>query len=125
MNAIDGSVLEELLQVMGEDLAALVVAFENDSLQRLSLIEAAAARGEADTVRSLAHTLKGGALGMGANSFARYCRGIELCGREAALANVDTELANARRSLREALSAINGWLSAQGCQKNDSLRFSK
>lgn len=125
MQAIDSAILEELLLVMGDDLGGLVEAFERDSEQRIGLIRNAASRGDSESVRSVAHTLKGGALGMGANSFAQYCRAIELCGREAALDTIDSELANAARSLRESVVAMRDWLSRQNSQKSDTSSICK
>jgi HPt (histidine-containing phosphotransfer) domain-containing protein len=90
----DGAVLEEI-----------VSAFVAQGPERVSELNAAASRGDAATLRRLAHNLKGTAATLGLLSLARACRSLE---GSAATAGGEA-LGAVERELRRAESALRGY----------------
>ncbi|OKQ00075.1 ATP-binding protein [Paenibacillus sp. P46E] len=67
---MDGEEEPELLRV-------LVDMFKNDTPLRLTALQAAATAGDLSEIAAVAHSLKSGSLGLGAQYFAHVCAGIE------------------------------------------------
>ncbi len=112
MQVIDVTLLEELRSVMGEDFQNLLSTFEGDTAARFKLLEAAAEAGDGEALRSVSHTLKGSALGMGATALSEHFLGLEYRGRESRLDGIALEIANAQRCFGETLIQIDAWLGA-------------
>ncbi len=82
MGVIDTALVEELRDVMDDEFVELVNAFESDTRHRFCLLEQAIAVEDSESLRTTAHSMKGGAMGMGAVGLSRRFRGLELRGRE-------------------------------------------
>ncbi len=107
---IDVPLLEELRTVMGDDMAVLLQGFERDSVQRFDELEAAIRCADAETLRRTAHTMKGGALGVGATQFAARCKELEDCAKHGDIGAAERVLAPARQALSETMAALGAWL---------------
>lgn len=72
---------EELVELGRETgmgmLTELLTIFEEDTAERLKALRAAIQKDDHAEIRRQAHSLKGGALQIGANRFAGYCREME------------------------------------------------
>ncbi|RMF77779.1 MAG: response regulator, partial [Nitrospirae bacterium] len=100
--AIDAARLRE---IAGGDRAfarELLHLFLEDAQGHVAALAEAVARGEAEAVRQVAHTLKGSAANVGAEGVQRAALALERCGREADLAQAEPLLA----SLRSGLEAV-------------------
>lgn len=86
MSAIDMDVIEALRE-LGDDelLKELVDLFVTDTPPRLSELDTAFNAGDADTVASVAHSLKSSSANLGALRLSDLCRELEAAGRAAAL----------------------------------------
>jgi HPt (histidine-containing phosphotransfer) domain-containing protein len=79
-DALDGTVLDELRESVGDDpdfLAELVADFLADAPVQLEALRDAAATGNATTARRAAHTLKGTSRTFGAGHLASLCQEAE------------------------------------------------
>lgn len=110
MVVIDTALLEELRDVMDDEFVELVNAFESDTRHRFGLLEQAIAVEDSESLRTTAHSMKGGAMGMGAVGLSRRFRGLELRGRECSFRDIDVELENAKRSFDETLDQLRDWM---------------
>lgn len=77
MDHLDSSVLAVLQDVMEAEYPVLLDTFLVDSEERLRLLQAACASGEAETLRQTAHSFKGSCSNMGAPLLADLCREVE------------------------------------------------
>ena len=73
--AVDGSGLE----------AELIEAFQTDTAKRLERLRLAVASADATRLRQEAHTIKGSAWQMGADSVAKICQELELAASQTPL----------------------------------------
>ena len=78
MTTIDQQQYDELRRVMGSDIGVLVASFERDCQQRIADAQDAFAANDFERLRRIAHTLKGGALGMAALALAEEWGGGQL-----------------------------------------------
>ncbi len=106
---IDPSTFNTLLDSIGGDrafLAELVATFLTDGPVQLEALHAALARGDAETCRRAAHSLKSNAASFGALALAALCKELEDVGRSGdlaaapeLLARVEAEFASVRAAL--------------------------
>ena len=78
--AIDPAALDTLLEAIGGDaqaLADLIRSFIEDSPDLMARIETAARSGDAEALRTAAHTMKSSAADFGAGELSRICRSME------------------------------------------------
>ena len=80
-DAIDASVIGDLLDTMGGEFGDLVRVYLEDAPQRIGEIESAAASGNAVAQVAPAHTLKSSSANIGATALAELARGIEHAAR--------------------------------------------
>ena len=113
MNAMDLSLLDELRAFMEADIPDLLKAFEIDTRERLLLVAQAIENRDADALRLITHSLKGGAATMGAVSLSEQFRGLELRARERSFSGIEQDLGNTQRSFEEAMAFFNKWLAQQ------------
>ena len=106
MPALNLVLLEELRGFMEEDVFTLIDEFEMDTQERLATIGRAIENQDAETLRTVAHTVKGGAASLGADSLSQHFRGLELRGRDASFQNIQQDLGNAKRSFAEVMVLI-------------------
>lgn len=108
MTTIDQQQYDELRRIMGSDIDVLVASFERDCQLRIADAQEALADSDFERLRRIAHTLKGGALGMAALALAEECKCLEGAAKSAdsaaatpALRRVEEYLAITLRVLRE------------------------
>jgi HPt (histidine-containing phosphotransfer) domain-containing protein len=109
VSRLDSRAIGELRELMGEDFAALIDAFQSDSEAQIAAIDVAAANGAAEHVRRQAHGLKGACINLGANDLAELCGRIEEAGRAAdckAALGLVAPLRLEFGAVREALDAL-------------------
>jgi len=108
MTTIDQQQYDELRRIMGSDIDVLVASFERDCQQRIADAQDAFAASDFERLRRIAHTLKGGALGMAALALAEECKCLEGAAKDTdsaaanlALRRVEEHFATTLRVLRE------------------------
>ena len=106
-------VLEEVFSVMPDDMAVLFSHFNADAELRLAAMDDAITRGDAEALRRAAHTLKGGALGVGAQRYAADCRAMEALAECGSLAAAHRQLALLTQQLGEVMTALAQWHGAR------------
>lgn len=109
MPRLDSVAVDELRELMGEDFAALIAAFEADSGAQIDAIDTAVSSADAECVRRQAHGLRGACINLGANDLAELCERIEEFGRIGDCATARTLVPALRRefeSLRATLAGI-------------------
>jgi CheY-like chemotaxis protein/HPt (histidine-containing phosphotransfer) domain-containing protein len=79
---LDQSALISLERLELDVIADVVVPFRQESALRLTAVDDAVARGDADAVRRLAHALKGDAMMVGALEMRALCAELERLGRQ-------------------------------------------
>jgi HPt (histidine-containing phosphotransfer) domain-containing protein len=90
--ALDGAALEALTEMTGGDpefLAELIDTFLEDGSRLLAEIQAAAANGDAATLRRAAHTLKSNGRTFGAAALGELCQELETRAAAGQLAEVE------------------------------------
>lgn len=86
---VDDDMLEELRMILEGEFPTLIQQFVQDSLVRVQEIEQAVARGDADTLRKEAHSLKGASGNLGLPVLAGYCNELEDAGRAGNTRNLE------------------------------------
>ena len=92
---LDHTAIATLKEVMEDDFQLLIDTFVNDSKERLQVLAAALAAGDAEEVRRSAHGLKGSSSNVGALRLAEICFQLEEAGRENRLDGMAEMLADA------------------------------
>jgi HPt (histidine-containing phosphotransfer) domain-containing protein len=82
---LDEALFEELRDILEDDFPLLVTAFIQDSALRVEDLQLALARGDAESVRTTSHSLKGAAANLGLTQLVELCRQLEEAGRMADL----------------------------------------
>jgi PAS domain S-box-containing protein len=112
--ALDHAALEALVSSLGggeearDAVRELVDTFLEDADTQMATLRGAVERGDADTARRAAHTLKSNGATFGAGPFAELCRKLEELGRAGDLDGAPELLARAEEEwarVREALAA--------------------
>lgn len=110
MSGLNLALLQELREFMEEDVLILVDEFELDTQGRLDCLEKAIENKDAETLRTMAHTMKGGAAALGAENLSQHFRGLELRGRDASFEEIEQDFSNTKRCFAEAVRQIRAWL---------------
>ncbi|WP_022957485.1 Hpt domain-containing protein [Spongiibacter tropicus] len=113
VEVLDEAVLEEIFSIMPDDMQILFSSFQQDAELRLQRINDAIDAGDAEELRRSAHTLKGGALGVGAGGYAAQCRAMEELGRNDDLALAPSLLVSLKSDLRGVVAALEQWYAAR------------
>ncbi len=79
---VDIEALRELKEIMEDQFSMLVDTFLQDSAVRMDEIDAALAAGDADALRSAAHSFKGSSSNLGISALADVLFKLESMGRE-------------------------------------------
>ena len=106
--ALDVAVLDELREVLGDDVRALIDVFLDDAPQLIADLETAATRPDYPLLYQAAHSLKSSSANLGAMSLSAAAKRIELGARAEALdrpAVAVTLLAGEFERARDALRA--------------------
>lgn len=110
MSALNIPLLEELRDFMEDDVVTLIDEFEIDTRERLESLGEAIANRDAEKLRTMAHTMKGGAASLGADNLSQHFRGLELRGRDGSFQDIQQDFSNAQRCFTEAMMLIRKWL---------------
>jgi HPt (histidine-containing phosphotransfer) domain-containing protein len=106
---LDPAALENLRQLVGGDdsfLAELIVTFLGEAPQLLADLRAGIERGNADSVRLAAHSLKSNAADFGAIAFSNLCKELEMLGRSGMLDNAGDLLMKAENEYSKVKAAL-------------------
>lgn len=79
---VDIDALRELKEIMEDQFPILVETYLEDSATRLQELESAVAAGDADALRTAAHSFKGSSSNLGISSLADVLFKLETMGRE-------------------------------------------
>jgi two-component system, sensor histidine kinase and response regulator len=107
---LDQSALVSLERLELDVIADVIIPFRQESALRLTAVEDAIARGDADAVRRLAHALKGDAMMVGALEMRALCAELERLGRQGRT----RDAANVLRALHAAYVRLGTALDALG-----------
>jgi histidine phosphotransfer protein HptB len=80
---LDMELVSELRDIMAEGFTGLLDSYEQDTARKLDLMRTALERGERETLRQLAHSLKGSSSNVGALEVSGCCLMIERDASEA------------------------------------------
>jgi len=112
IDALDLAVLDAIRELAGDDgqeeLNEVIEDYLTQTARRLAELEAGLERGDADTVRRLAHMIKGSSATIGASSLAKLCAEIETGSYVTASAEAN------RARLEEEFAAVRSGLQALG-----------
>jgi signal transduction histidine kinase/CheY-like chemotaxis protein/HPt (histidine-containing phosphotransfer) domain-containing protein len=105
-DVLDGEVLDDLRDLLGDDVDRLVAVFLDDTPRLLASFNAAAAAGDQDAMREAAHSLKSSSANLGALALSAEAKRIEAAARagtlreaEDAARRLDAAFAHARQAL--------------------------
>ncbi|UNK41996.1 ATP-binding protein [Luteimonas sp. S4-F44] len=103
---LDGEVLDDLRDLLGDDVDRLVAVFLDDTPRLLANFNAAAAVGDQSAMREAAHSLKSSSANLGALALSTEAKRIEAAARAGTLSNaedaarrLDAAFAHARQAL--------------------------
>ncbi|MEN5116649.1 ATP-binding protein [Luteimonas sp. TWI662] len=106
-DVLDGEVLDDLRELLGDDVDRLVAVFLDDTPRLLASFNAAAAAGDQATMREAAHSLKSSSANLGALALSAEAKRIEAAARAGTLSDaedaarqLDVAFARARQALR-------------------------
>ena len=105
-SVLDVEVVSELQDIMGQDFQMLVESFQRDGEQRLAALDQAFAQGDANTLRSQAHSFKGSSGNLGAVRVFELCMQLESLAREGELGQVSDLLTRLRDAFDQACDAL-------------------
>ena len=86
---VDKNMLQDLVEIMGDDMKLLIASYIQDSTGKLDEFEILDVNTQQDEIYRLAHSLKGSSRNVGAKLFADYCERIEVLARKNSLSSED------------------------------------
>ncbi len=117
-STLDAAALKRLKSTLGKKAAVLlpglVDGFERDGVRLIAEARKALDEQKASEVRRAAHTLKSTAASFGAMVLSRTLKDVEELAKSAELSTVPGLLDRGERQLREASTALEEWMAAQG-----------
>ncbi len=108
-SVLDAEVVSELQDIMGQDFQMLVESFQRDGEQRLVALDQRFG-GDADTLRSQAHSFKGSSSNLGAVRVADVCMELETLASNGELANAPPLIDSLKRHFQQACAALRATL---------------
>lgn len=109
-SVLDAEVVSELQDIMGQDFQMLVESFQRDGEQRLAALDQAFAEGDADTLRSQAHSFKGSSSNLGATHVAGLCMELEGLASSGELVSAQPLIHSLKQHFQQACAALNATL---------------
>ncbi len=79
---IDVEALQDLKEIMESEFETLINTFIQDSQHKIAQLEEVIGNGDAESMRKLAHSLKGSSSNICALSLSEFAKEIELLGKE-------------------------------------------
>ncbi|MEQ3724201.1 Hpt domain-containing protein [Alcanivorax sp.] len=113
-SVLDAEVVSELQDIMGQDFQMLIESFQHDGEQRLAALDQAFAGGDADTLRSQAHSFKGSSSNLGAVRVAEVCMELETLASNGELASAPPLIDSLKRHFQQACVALSATLAPNG-----------
>ncbi|NVJ49510.1 MAG: Hpt domain-containing protein [Gammaproteobacteria bacterium] len=98
--------VEQLKELLGADFSELVSAFENDNRMHIDKIKLALANGDAATVASEAHSIKGASSNLGAVELAEKCQLLETAGKNNDLPSDDSLVTEIEALFNQAVAIL-------------------
>ena len=89
---LDQELLNELVDIMGEDMQMLIKSYIDDTREKLVTMNQLQISTQQDDIYRLAHSLKGGSRNVGVVDFADYCEEIERLARNNELTDESFDL---------------------------------
>jgi HPt (histidine-containing phosphotransfer) domain-containing protein len=89
---LDQEVLDELVDIMGDDMSMLIDSFKDDSQQKIALLGKMSVETQQQEIFKMAHSIKGSARNVGLSAFADLCEHIETQARAGVLTLEDFDL---------------------------------
>ncbi len=108
--AIDRSIFDELLDVMGSEFAALVKVYLEDTPKNLKILTEAAARNATDAMIAPAHSLKSTSANLGALQLSDVAKRIEHNARSSILTNPEQDAREAVEEFERAAAELKSLL---------------
>lgn len=105
---VDVSALQDLKEIMEGEFEMLINTFVADSLAKIEELKTAIANQDADSLRKVAHSLKGSSSNICAGNLSELARQLEFMGKEGKLDGADGILAQ----LREEFATVKSILSS-------------
>ncbi len=103
---LDGEIITELREIMEDEFAELLHIFLGDLPLQLDRLQAAVAQSDADTIKTIAHTLKSTCAYVGALRLTELFRRLEQAGREKTLDGVADLLERARATAHATMAGL-------------------
>ena len=103
---VDSEVLAQLEQLMGADFSRLIATYLRDASASFAQMQNARAAADVEGLRRSAHSLKGGALNIGAVALAELCAEVENAARDGELSRIAALLVNVADELQGVQSAL-------------------
>ena len=99
-------VLNELVDIMGDDMGQLLNSYIADSQNKLKSLAKMNLATEQEAIFRMAHSLKGSSRNVGVAQFSNYCEQIELLAREENLTANDFDLAVLNKLFEQAAAQL-------------------
>ena len=109
-SVLDAEVVSELQDIMGQDFQMLVESFQRDGEQRLAVMDLACAEGDADALRSQAHSFKGSSSNLGATRVADVCMELETMASNGELSSAPPLIDSLKQHFQQACAAFSATL---------------
>jgi len=91
-NSLDLEILNELVDIMGDDMSMLLNSYMDDSRDKLAQLEKMDLSSDQESIFRMAHSLKGSSRNVGVVEFSNLCEQIELLARAGTLTDSDFEI---------------------------------
>jgi len=112
-SALDAELFEELFSLMGEKFGNFVSVFTEDSQMRLASLRAAAAHGDREQIKQLAHLLKGSAANASAMVLSALCARLESAAQDGVPEQIDSQLVRVDAEYRRVAAALRSVVSRE------------
>lgn len=91
-SCLDLDILEELVDIMGDDMEMLLDSYFTDSTSKLEKFATMNCETDQEAIFRLAHSLKGSSRNVGVVLFADFCENIEHLAKERKLKSEDLDI---------------------------------
>ena len=103
---LDQNALQELKVIMEDDFSLLIETFIQDSEQRIDALVKAIEEGDAELLRTTAHSFKGSSSNICAPLLTDLCKDLESMGRNGNLSNASSTFEKVRQEFNGVKSAL-------------------
>lgn len=108
--AVDRKTYNQLKEMMGEDfITELVDTYLDDSPQQISSLRESLTRGDAETFRRSAHSLKSNSASIGALTLSGMARELEMLGKSGSLGGAGPLVEQLANEYDQVRSLLVGW----------------